>query len=117
MQFNSKTYDFLKWLVQIGLPAIGAFYFTLSQIWGAPYGEEVLGTVSALALFIGACIKISATAYEKNPPESIFDGQLTLETSEGDPSKQVYSIELSDYLENLAVKDKIVLRVQSPTDA
>lgn len=76
MQLNSKAYDFLKWVVQILLPSLGTFYFTVSQIFDLPYGEEVIGTLAALALFIGALIGISKSNFDKDP--SNFDGSVTL---------------------------------------
>jgi hypothetical protein len=65
MRLNDKLYDVLKWVALIALNAIGVFYNTLSEIWGLPYGEAVLKTCSALALFIGALIGVSTIAYNK----------------------------------------------------
>lgn len=58
-----KIYRILKWLCLIGLPALGTLWFTLSSIWGWPYGEAVLGTISAVATFIGVCIGVSTIQY------------------------------------------------------
>lgn len=62
---NNKTYDILKYIAQIVLPALGALYFALSQIWGLPYGEEIVGTITALDCFLGALLGISTMAYNK----------------------------------------------------
>ena len=62
---SNKTYDILKYIAQIALPAIGALYFALSQIWGLPYGEEVVGTITALDCFLGALLGISTAIYNK----------------------------------------------------
>lgn len=62
---NNKIYNILKYIAQIGLPALGALYFALSQIWGLPYGEEVVGTVTAIDLFLGALLGISSVKYNK----------------------------------------------------
>lgn len=66
MIFENKTYDALKWCAQIFLPALGSFYFAMSQIWGLPYGEQIVGTISALDCFIGVCLGISSNNYYKN---------------------------------------------------
>lgn len=66
MIFNNKTYDTLKWVAMVVLPAGGFLYFTLSQIWGFPYGEEVVGTISAITAFLGALLKISNAEYNRN---------------------------------------------------
>lgn len=62
---TGKLYDRLKFLAQILLPALGTFYFTLAQIWGLAAGEEVLGTIVAFDLFLGAILGISQMAYAK----------------------------------------------------
>jgi TRAP-type uncharacterized transport system fused permease subunit len=62
---KNKTYDVLKWIAQILLPALGTLYFALAQIWGLPYGEEVVGTITAIDAFLGAILGISSAAYKK----------------------------------------------------
>ena len=37
---SNTTYDILKWIAQILLPALGTLYFALSKIWGLPYSTE-----------------------------------------------------------------------------
>ena len=62
---SNKVYDVLKYITQIGLPAIGTLYFTLSNIWGFPYAEEVVGTISAIVTFLGILLGISSAKYKK----------------------------------------------------
>ncbi len=62
---SNKTYDILKWVAQIALPAIGTLYAGLAGIWGFPYGEEVVGTIMALDAFMGALLQISTAKYNK----------------------------------------------------
>ena len=60
---SNKTYDILKYIAQIVLPALGTLYFALAKIWGLPYGEEIVGTLAAVDTFMGAMLKISSNAY------------------------------------------------------
>ncbi len=62
---SNRTYDVLKWVAQIALPAVGTLYFALSSIWGLPMGEEVVGTITAVDAFLGALLGISTAQYEK----------------------------------------------------
>ena len=62
---NNKVYDILKWIAQIVLPALGALYFALAQIWGLPFGEEIVGTITAIDCFLGAILGISTVKYKK----------------------------------------------------
>ena len=65
MKLNNKTYDILKWITQILLPAVGTLYFALSKIWGFPYAAEVVGTITAVDAFLGAILGISTAQYNK----------------------------------------------------
>lgn len=65
MKLNNKTYDILKWIAQILLPAVGTLYFALSKIWGFPYATEVVGTITAVDAFLGAILGISTAQYNK----------------------------------------------------
>ena len=62
---SNKTYDILKYVAQIVLPAAGTLYFALSGIWGLPYGEQIVGTITAVDAFLGAVLKISTDQYQK----------------------------------------------------
>ena len=37
---SNKTYNILKHIALIYLPAVGTLYLTLAGIWGLPYGEQ-----------------------------------------------------------------------------
>lgn len=65
MIFSNKTYDILKWVAQILLPALGTLYFALASIWGFPYGEQIVGTITAIDAFLGALLGISTVQYRK----------------------------------------------------
>lgn len=69
MTMTNKTYDILKWFAQIALPALAALYAALASIWGFPYGEEIVGTISAVDVFLGALLQISTNNYNKAKPK------------------------------------------------
>lgn len=66
---NDKLYDVLKWIAMILLPALGTLYFALAGIWGFPYAEQVVGTITALDTFLGVLLGISTSQYNKNNTE------------------------------------------------
>lgn len=66
---NNKTYDILKQIAQVWLPALGVLWFSISRIWGIGYGEEILATITALDCFLGAILGISTMAYNKKLEE------------------------------------------------
>lgn len=65
MKLNDKVYDILKFIAQIALPALGTLYFALTSIWGLPYGEQIVGTITALDAFLGAILGLSSIGYNK----------------------------------------------------
>lgn len=63
MKMSNHTYDVLKYWALIVLPALGTLYFALAGIWGLPYGEQIVGTITAIDAFLGAILKISSDKY------------------------------------------------------
>ena len=66
---SNKVYDILKWIAQIGLPALGVLYFALAGIWRFPFGEEIVGTITAVDTFLGVVLGISTVNYNKKKGE------------------------------------------------
>jgi hypothetical protein len=62
---SNKQYNILKWVAQILLPALGTLYFALAGIWGFPFGEQIVGTITALETFLGVILGISSANYKK----------------------------------------------------
>lgn len=69
MKLTNKTYDVLKWIAMYLLPASATLYFALASIWGLPYGEEIVGTISAVDTFLGVILGISNAQYKKDNTE------------------------------------------------
>lgn len=65
MSMSNKLYDILKWIAQILLPALGTLYFALAGIWGFPYGEQIVGTITAIDTFLGVILGISTAYYNE----------------------------------------------------
>lgn len=61
---SNRTYDILKLIAQIILPAIGTC-FVIASIWGLPHAEQVVGTVTALDTLLGTMLSISSMKYNK----------------------------------------------------
>ncbi|RGS77005.1 hypothetical protein DWX71_07725 [Ruminococcus bromii] len=66
---SNKIYDILKYIALIVLPALGTLYFALAGIWGLPYGEQIVGTITAIDTCLGALLGLSAYKYNKNESE------------------------------------------------
>jgi len=99
---SNKVYDTLKWIAQYLLPAIGALYFALANIWMLPYAEQVVGTISAIDAFLGVLLGISSMNYPG-------DGTMIVNTS--NPDKDVFRFEANTPIEKLAEKDTLTFKV------
>lgn len=62
---SNKVYDVLKWIATYLLPALGTLYFAIAGIWGLPYGEQIVGTITAIDTFLGVILGISTAQYNK----------------------------------------------------
>lgn len=70
MKMSNKVYDVLKYVAQIVLPALSVLYLALAGLWNLPYPEAISGTIMAIDTFLGALLKISTDAYNKNIGEA-----------------------------------------------
>ena len=66
MKLSNKAYDVLKWIAMYLLPALGTLYFALAGIWNFPFGEQVVGTITAVDTFLGVLLGISSAQSNKN---------------------------------------------------
>ncbi len=66
MKMANKTYNILKWIAMYLLPASGTLYFALAGIWGLPYGEQIVGTITTVDTFLGVLLGISTAKYNKS---------------------------------------------------
>lgn len=65
MIIPDKAFNILKWIAQYLLPGSGTLYFALASIWGFPYGEQIVGTITAIVTFLNVLLGISTANYNK----------------------------------------------------
>ena len=63
---SNKVYDRLKVTALILTPVL-AFLASLVNIWGLPYGEQIVATLTAIDTLIGAVVVVANKSYK--PPE------------------------------------------------
>ena len=71
---SNKTFDTLKWIALIFLPALGTLYAALGLIWHLPYVDEIPKTILALDTFLGALLGITSHQYNKIANSEEFEG-------------------------------------------
>ena len=65
MKLSNKTYDVLKWLVWVFLPALGVFLGVLGQSFGWSNTDAVLTILTAFTAFLGAITGVSNREFNK----------------------------------------------------
>lgn len=67
---NDKTYDIIKDVSLLWMPAAITFYGVLTATWGWPYGEQILATLTGLNAALGAVVKYYKAKYDKEDEEN-----------------------------------------------
>lgn len=65
MQISNKTYDLLKYVALIFIPALVAFVNTAGTELGYPHTETLTVLISAFGTFLGALLVVSSNSYNK----------------------------------------------------
>lgn len=63
---KNRSYDILKWVALVALPATSALYLTLAALWNLPNPTEVAGTIAAIDTFLGVLLGVSSAKYTGN---------------------------------------------------
>ena len=59
---SNQTYDRIKFCALLIAPIV-AFIASLVSIWGIPYGEQIVATLTALDTLIGAVVVVASKRY------------------------------------------------------
>lgn len=78
---SQSAYDVLKAITLYVLPPLATLYFALAGIWGLPYGEQVVGTITAIETCLSVMLGISSQQY-KNATGDIAEFTETEESAE-----------------------------------
>jgi hypothetical protein len=100
---SNKTYDILKRVALIVVPALATFVNAIGIVWGVPYTNEVTATITAFGVFLGAAIGVSSMNYEP-------DTHGNFVVTKHDEVYADFAVEPA----NLKDGDTIVLKVTKP---
>lgn len=104
---TNKLYDIIHFIAVILLPAIGTLYFALADIFHLPAGEQVVGAITAVDLFLGGLIGVSNASY--NSSTSKYAGQIEIAEQAG---KKIYSLVMNDDPELIDQMESVVFKVK-----
>ncbi len=110
MQFSNSVYNAIKWVITIALPATGALYYGLAQVWHFPHADDISGTINVLIVFLGMLIGYSTRQYNKYGGGT--DGDLNVNEVDGE---KYLSLGVKKSVEAMTAKDTVSLRVVDNT--
>lgn len=105
---SDRTYSKLKWTTAIVLPSIATLYFGLSQIWGLPKANEVVGTLAIIATFAGTLLGVSSKAYNS---DDAMDGAVGVKALDPDTGIPILGLQLNKMPEDLMNQKTVRLKV------
>lgn len=76
--FGENTYDKLKFVAQILLPALASLVFGLTELWELPYGLNLVGTITLIDTFLGVILGVSNAQYKRG----ITRGEIVINEAE-----------------------------------
>lgn len=109
LSLSNKWYDRVRFVVEKLLPAFAALYSALAVLWGFGYVAQVVGTSSALAIFLGVLLGLSRKNY--TPKVDSYDGALVID--ENDPNKDTFTLHVDVPLTEIKDKKSLVLQVRN----
>ena len=75
MIFSNKTYDIMKWISTVALPALATLILAVGQIWNVSTWTVPIGaTVAAIATFMGALLGVSSIKYKLSADKEESNG-------------------------------------------
>lgn len=110
---TNKTYDAIRRLVEIILPASSSAYFALAQIWNLPGADKVTGSIAVLTTFLGACVGLSNRKYYKSG--RAYDGEIVTGTNP-ETGNSLYSLNVDMDLDEIPQRKAILFKVSPNGD-
>lgn len=82
---KNKVFNFLRFLAETGITAIGACYLGLALIWHLPFGEQIRDTCLVVSTLLGVFVGVSRKQYNeqfKAQEEELPEGEAEEETED-----------------------------------
>lgn len=67
---SDKVFNFIRFLSEIAVGAVGAFYYAVAEALHLPYGKEVVAVCAALSTFLGIFTEWKRYSYNKEKEEN-----------------------------------------------
>lgn len=106
LTLSNKTYNILKHIVAVGLPALSTLYLALASVYHWPDTAAVTATLTAINTFVGGFVVLSSNSYANAMIQ--YAGDLLISTD----GKKNLSLSLSSAVEELEKLGEVLFRVK-----
>lgn len=65
MILKNSTFNVLKWIALIALPATATFWYAIGTTWNLPYVQEIQVTITAIDTLLGTLLGVASNQYNK----------------------------------------------------
>jgi hypothetical protein len=111
---TGKTYDILKFMAMVVLPALATLYLSLGQLWDWPSTQEVAASIVLVNTFLGALLQLNARSYYKN--DKNYDGFLSANGADPDTGIPNLKMTVTKDPSEILAGDTMTLKVgEAPT--
>ena len=62
---KDNVFNFLRFMAETGITAIGVAYLGLATVWHLPFGEEIKSTALIISTLLGVFVGVSRSNYNK----------------------------------------------------
>lgn len=77
---SNKTYDRLKWIAIILLPATGWAIGQFGEIWGWQDVDQIVKTIDVIGTFLGILLGVSTYQYNKQLNQQVLEEAVVEES-------------------------------------
>lgn len=107
LNLSNKTYDFLKPVVLVLLPALATLYPALAEVWGWGMVTEVVVSITAFDTFLGTILGVSSKQYNRSDEK--YDGAIVRHVTE--EGKKVFTLEIGTDPDEIQNMESILFKV------
>lgn len=68
---SNRSYDFLKRVATVWLPALATLWGAVGIAWGLPYTEQIVITITALDTALGTILGVSTNSYRRKEVDGL----------------------------------------------
>lgn len=115
MTLSNSTYDKLKFVALVVLPALAAFVVAFNSLWNIPNQDAIAGTIMAVDTFLGALLGVSSKQFQEEIQDPKHnDGFLEVTGVNPDTGHPDLAMTITRDPNELVQKDIVKFKIGSP---